>query len=88
MEARARLWYAAVIAIVGLVLLPPGLAAAQAAPVRLEWLSWSIFRLTSPGGKVVLTNPFVTNPDSPVKAADIEKAEILDLVAYLLSGGK
>lgn len=40
---------------------------AQSGPVKLEWLSWSIFRLTSPTGKVILTNPFVANPDSPVK---------------------
>lgn len=54
-----------------------GAAAAQAQPVKVEWLSWSHFRFTSPGGKVVLTNPFVTNPDSPIKAADITKADII-----------
>ena len=50
---------------------------AQSPPVRMEWLSWSHFRFTSPGGKVLLTNPFVTNPDSPIKAADITKADII-----------
>lgn len=77
MRARGGLWSIVVIAVVGLFLLPPGLAAARGAPVRLEWLSWSIFRLTSPTGRVILTNPFVTNPDSPVKAGDIEKADII-----------
>lgn len=77
MRARGELWLTVVIAIVGLSLLRPGLVGAQGTPVNLEWLSWSIFRLTSPGGKVILTNPFVTNPDSPVKAADIEKADII-----------
>jgi L-ascorbate metabolism protein UlaG (beta-lactamase superfamily) len=43
----------------------------------MEWLSWSHFRFTSPGGKVILTNPFVTNPDSPIKAGDIAKADII-----------
>lgn len=52
-------------------------AGAQSAPVKLEWFSWSIFRLTSPNGKVILTNPFVTNPDSPIKAADIPKADFI-----------
>jgi L-ascorbate metabolism protein UlaG (beta-lactamase superfamily) len=52
-------------------------AGAQSAAVRMEWLSWSHFRFTSPGGKVLLTNPFVTNPDSPIKAADITKADII-----------
>jgi len=51
--------------------------AGQAATVKMEWLSWSHFRFTSPGGKVILTNPFVTNPDSPIKAADIQKADII-----------
>lgn len=52
-------------------------AGAQSAPVKMEWLSWSHFRFTSPGGKVILTNPFVTNPDSPIKATDLTKADII-----------
>jgi L-ascorbate metabolism protein UlaG (beta-lactamase superfamily) len=56
-----------------------GQAPAQSTPgpVKMEWLSWSIFRFTSPGGKVILTNPFVTNPDSPVKVADFPKADVI-----------
>ena len=45
--------------------------------VKLEWFSWSIFRMTSPTGMVVLTNPFVTNPDSPVKVEDFPKADVI-----------
>ncbi|MBI1774448.1 MAG: MBL fold metallo-hydrolase [Proteobacteria bacterium] len=52
-------------------------AQAQTAPVKLEWFSWSIFRLTSPTGKVVLINPFVTNPDSPVKVDDFPKVDVI-----------
>jgi L-ascorbate metabolism protein UlaG (beta-lactamase superfamily) len=54
-------------------------AAASAAPksVTLEFFSWSIFRLTSPEGTVILTNPFVTNPDSPVKVADFPKVDAI-----------
>lgn len=60
-------------------LLLPGAAWAQAGPqpVKMEWLSWSHFRFTSPTGKVVLTNPFVTNPDSPVKLDDIKQADLI-----------
>jgi L-ascorbate metabolism protein UlaG (beta-lactamase superfamily) len=61
---------------VSLVATPPGVRA-QASPVKMEWLSWSHFRFTSPGGKVILTNPFVTNPDSPIKAADITRADYI-----------
>src|SRR5260221_12766621 len=54
-------------------------AAAFAAgdPVKIEWFSWSIFRMTSPAGKVMLTNPFVTNPDSPAKVEDSPKADVI-----------
>ena len=56
-----------------------GQAPAQsgAGPVKMEWFSWSIFRFTSPGGKVVLTNPFVKNPDSPVKVEDFPKVDVI-----------
>lgn len=52
-------------------------AVAAADPVKLEWFSWSIFRMTSPTGKVVLTNPFVTNPDSPVKVENFPKVDAI-----------
>src|SRR3972149_12480 len=50
---------------------------AQTGAVKLEWLSWSVFRLTSPTGKIVLTNPFVNNPDSPVKVGDFPKVDVI-----------
>ena len=49
----------------------------QAGAVTLEWLGWSHFRLTSPTGKVILTNPFVENPDSPVTVEDITSADLI-----------
>jgi L-ascorbate metabolism protein UlaG (beta-lactamase superfamily) len=52
-------------------------ASAADKPVTLEFFSWSIFRLTSPEGTVILTNPFVTNPDSPVKVADFPKVDAI-----------
>jgi len=61
----------------GVLTLAPTLAQAQTGPVKMEWFSWSIFRFTSPTGKVVLTNPFVVNPDSPVKVADFPKADVI-----------
>jgi L-ascorbate metabolism protein UlaG (beta-lactamase superfamily) len=58
---------------------------AQAAPaasqpageVKMEWLGWSHFRFTSPTGKVILTNPFTANPDSPIKTEDITQADLI-----------
>jgi L-ascorbate metabolism protein UlaG (beta-lactamase superfamily) len=52
-------------------------ALAQQKPVTLEYFSWSIFRLTAPSGEVILTNPFVANPDSPVKVADFPKVDAI-----------
>ena len=56
---------------------PADVQAQQSGSVKMEWLSWSIFRFTSPTGKVVVTNPFVANPDSPVKVADFPKVDVI-----------
>jgi L-ascorbate metabolism protein UlaG (beta-lactamase superfamily) len=45
--------------------------------VKVEWFGWSHYRFTSPTGKVVLTNPFTSNPDSPIKPEDIDKADLI-----------
>jgi L-ascorbate metabolism protein UlaG (beta-lactamase superfamily) len=45
--------------------------------VSVEWLGWSHFRMTSPAGRVILTNPFVANPDSPVAVEDITRADLI-----------
>ena len=66
-----------IMTLLAICLASPAAAFAADAPVKLEWFSWSIFRLTSPTGKVVLTNPFVTNPDSKVKVADFPKVDAI-----------
>ena len=50
---------------------------AQSKNPTLEWFSWSIFRLTSPSGKVFLTNPFVVNPFSPITVDDFKKVDYI-----------
>ena len=57
----------------------PG-ALAQAGTVKLEWITWSFFRFTTPGGKVILTNPFITgNPDAAagIKLEEVGKADLI-----------
>src|SRR3970040_963115 len=59
--------------------LTPG-ALAQSGPVKLEWITWSFFRFTTPGGKVILTNPFITgNPDAAagIKLEEVGKADLI-----------
>ena len=76
MARRRWLAWAFGASVMALVLWPLG-AQTQTGPVKMEWLSWSIFRFVSPAGTVVLTNPFVTNPDSPVKAVDFPKVDVI-----------
>jgi L-ascorbate metabolism protein UlaG (beta-lactamase superfamily) len=45
--------------------------------VTVEWLGWNAWRFTSPGGRVILANPFVNNPDSPVSVDDITHADLI-----------
>ena len=75
MERRKKPLYSALL--ICLLAVWPLEALAQGSPVKMEWLSWSIFRFTAPSGTVLLTNPFVTNPDSPVKVADFLKVDVI-----------
>lgn len=51
--------------------------ARAAGDVKVEWLTWGFYRITSPGGKVILTNPWYTNPDSGTTLDDIPEADII-----------
>jgi L-ascorbate metabolism protein UlaG (beta-lactamase superfamily) len=70
---------ASALGLIALVAAAPTAAAAQQASgaVTLEWFGWSFFRFTSPEGKIVLTNPFAANPDSPIKADDVQAADLI-----------
>lgn len=76
MARRRWLAWAFGASVMVVVLWPQG-AQTQTGPLKMEWLSWSIFRFTSPAGTVVLTNPYVTNPDSPVKVVDFPKVDVI-----------
>jgi L-ascorbate metabolism protein UlaG (beta-lactamase superfamily) len=52
-------------------------ASAQSGDVTLEWFGWSHFRLTSPNGKVILLNPFLTNPDSTMSLDDLSNVQLI-----------
>ena len=78
MIRRVRAPIVMALAIVSLLVLPFTVEAQTAAgPVTMEWFGWSHYRFTSSDGTVVITNPFVTNPDSPIKAEDITKANLI-----------
>jgi len=45
--------------------------------VTLEWLGHEFYRLTSPQGVVVLTSPWLTNPDGPVDVAELTRTDLV-----------
>ena len=54
------------------------------APARLEWLGWQFFRLTSPGGKIILFNPSLNDPkaafvnrESPLNLEQIDRVDLI-----------
>ena len=55
----------------------PRLFAQSKGELKMEWLSHSHFRFTTPTGKVVLTNPHLDNPDNQTKLEDITKADVI-----------
>jgi L-ascorbate metabolism protein UlaG (beta-lactamase superfamily) len=53
-------------------------------PARLEWLGWQFFRLTSPGGKIILFNPSLNDPkavfvnrESPLNLEQIDRVDLI-----------
>ena len=70
----SALGLAALVLITILMSVGPSRAAGD---VEIEWLTWSFFRITTPGGKVILTNPWYTNPDSSITLDDIPEADII-----------
>lgn len=74
---RRVLTMMAVLATVLLVSIAPLSANAQGGAVTLEWFGWSHFRLTSVNGKVILINPFLTNPDSTVSLDDLSSVDLI-----------
>ncbi len=66
-----------VAALVSIAVLMPANQSQAASDVKVEWLSWSFYRITTPGGKVILTNPWYTNPDSSITLDDIPEADII-----------
>lgn len=60
----------------------PGATHAQDAPKTIvQWFGQSAFRITTPGGKVILVDPFLTeNPKTPAKYKDLAALGNIDLI--------
>jgi L-ascorbate metabolism protein UlaG (beta-lactamase superfamily) len=70
---------AALLATVALVV--GGVSAQPAGKTELLWLGQAAFKITSPGGKVIVTDPFlVNNPKTPAQYKDLDKLGRVDLI--------
>lgn len=50
---------------------------AEAGKVKVEWLGHEFFRFTSPKGVVVITSPWLGNPDGPVPLEDLKRTDFI-----------
>jgi len=55
-------------------------SAVKAAPTQLTWYGHSAFKITTPSGKVVLLDPWITNPANKNGAADLAGITQADLI--------
>ncbi len=54
---------------------------AQSGKVEVHWLGQATFKITTPGGKVIVTDPFVTgNPKTPADQKDLAKLGKVDVI--------
>jgi L-ascorbate metabolism protein UlaG (beta-lactamase superfamily) len=57
------------------------LAVSPAQAFELQWFGQSAFKITTPGGKVILIDPFITrNPKTPQELKDLSKLGKIDLI--------
>ena len=67
--------------VIASALLLLGVAAASAQQGEALWLGHATFRITSPGGKVIVIDPFLKkNPRTPAKYKDLEALGKVDLI--------
>lgn len=65
--------------LIALLLLSIGPVPAQA--FELQWFGHAAFKITTPGGKVILLDPFITkNPKTPQALKDLKKLGKVDLI--------
>ncbi len=64
-----------------LILLAAGTASAQGGKVTIQWLGQSTMKITAPGGKVIVLDPWVTsNPKTPPEFKNLEVFGKVDLI--------
>jgi L-ascorbate metabolism protein UlaG (beta-lactamase superfamily) len=74
---RALALIAALAAVLMVASVPSASPAHAQGAVTLEWFGWSVFRLTSVNGKVIMINPFLTNPDTSLSLDDLSSVDLI-----------
>jgi L-ascorbate metabolism protein UlaG (beta-lactamase superfamily) len=78
--ASRRFVVGAIFALVALAGASAGMAQAPApvdGKVKVEWLGHEFYRFTSPKGVVVITSPWLGNPDGPVPLDSLAKTDFI-----------
>lgn len=55
-------------------------ASALAAPTLITWYGQSAFKVVTPNGKVLLIDPWITNPANPHGKQDLQELQKVDLI--------
>ena len=45
---------------------------------RITWYGHSAFRIDTAGGRAIILDPFLENPNSPIKADQIDRCDLLN----------
>ncbi len=79
MNRHAAILFGALLALACAVSAVP--ASAQSGKVQLLWLGQSAFRITTPGGKVIVIDPYLTNnPTTPAAYKNLDALGKIDLI--------
>ena len=63
------------------LLVATGLSGEARAEIEIQWFGQSALKITTPGGKVILVDPFITkNPKTPEEFKDLSKLGPVDLI--------
>ena len=54
--------------------------AALAVPAQLTWYGHAAFKVTTPSGKVLLVDPWISNPSNPNAKRDLDQLQKVDLI--------
>lgn len=78
---NAMMWRRAAGAFAAAAMLLTGTAIAQTGKVEVLWLGQSAFRITTPGGKVIVTDPWlVVNPVTPAQYKNLDALGKVDVL--------